>query len=499
MGWNFFFYSCFITTLFGCLLPAGLYTFTNFNIVPIFFFCSFFIILVPVCFEFSELIFAFFHKKSAISKKITSKCPKVALLYLTRDDAVEDCLKNLYNQNYKNFEIFILDDSQDEYYQKMIDQTPHKVIRRNTLQGYKAGNLNNWLYKFGNEFDFFVILDSDSLIPSNFIQEMVWYSNHPNNKDIAIFQSKIIPWNQKTVYSKIIKELALTRMCIIEGVGNRLNMVFSFGHNNFHRTDCIMALGGFDENLSPEDLSITFQLSEWGKQVKIIDLISYDSTPDSFLVYKKRLIRWAKQTVEIFRKDWGLSSFSLRLLAVKNLFSYLSIFLCPILLLSSIWLFKKSHALSTIEYIYLMFKFNYAWFILLSFIPFLLLLLNQILIFIHGKNYLLPFKNLIYVFIINVSISFFCWGEVFLEMAKTVFGHKTNFIPTNSKQGAPRKKTIFSYFYNHKYGLTLILLASVGILLFPFNFWTGLNFLWLPLLWATPFILLKSFSKSASL
>ena len=475
MSFNSLFYSCFILILFCSLLSVGLFMVSMWDIQSVIIFFGFFVIMVPVSFEFSELLLTFFIDKPSIPQASLTKQPKVALLYTTCDDALEHCLLDLSGQSYENYEIFILDDSQDEYFKKKVDQFGYQVVRRDNLNGFKGGNLNNWIFKYGAEYEYFIILDSDSIIPSNFIAEMVRYAAHPNNADVAIFQSKIIPWNQNNLFSKLVGEIGMTRMHIIERVGNELNMVFSFGHNNLHRTKSITGVGGFNEMITPEDLTITFSLSAWGESVKVVDIISYDKNPDSFVAYKKRLIRWAKQTIEVFRFDWKFSSLSLKVMAIKNLFSYLSIFICPLLLLSSIWKFDGNQVYSMIEYINMMFHLNYEWLLILSLLPLCLLITNQVLAFLLGRRFNLKVWHLAFSFILNVSIAFYCCGEVLIEMVKSVLGHKTNFIPTNAISHKQKKQDHLLYLRNNKYGIMLIAMVTLGLFSFPLKLLDGIE------------------------
>ncbi|MFC4760814.1 glycosyltransferase [Fructobacillus durionis] len=105
--------------------------------------------------------------------------PKVALIYVTCNDFIPDALDTCMNQTYPNTHTYILDDSTDFTYQQKIDAFREKhektdVIRRSKHLGFKAGNINHFLKKYDN-WDYFVLLDSDEIIPNNFIEESIMF------------------------------------------------------------------------------------------------------------------------------------------------------------------------------------------------------------------------------------------------------------------------------------------------------------------------------------
>lgn len=81
-------------------------------------------------------------------------------------------------QDYENFETIILDDSSKSEYLKRIDDFAERpgvtVVRRSDRAGFKAGNLNHYL-QGRTDYDYFVVLDSDEVIPENYIKEVLKY------------------------------------------------------------------------------------------------------------------------------------------------------------------------------------------------------------------------------------------------------------------------------------------------------------------------------------
>ena len=118
------------------------------------------LINILVAYRLSEFITSLLSKKKDLPKlnELTSTTP-VALLYVTYNDAMPEALARLKNQTYKNCDIFILDDSTDKKSRELIDRFDYKTIRRAERIGFKAGALNNWLSLYGDEYEYFIILD----------------------------------------------------------------------------------------------------------------------------------------------------------------------------------------------------------------------------------------------------------------------------------------------------------------------------------------------------
>ena len=174
-------------------------------------------------------------------KRLT-RYPPVAILYVTYNDAVPKALIQLKNQRYKNYQIFVLDDSNEKKYKKMIDYYGYRTIRRKNRSGFKAGAINNWLSIYGKKFDYFIVLDSDSIIDENFIENMVKYGEHPENKNIAIFQSKLRIWNTANRFPRIIGYMMPVWQYPIEKLANLIDSPFLVGHNILCRTRLIQKI-----------------------------------------------------------------------------------------------------------------------------------------------------------------------------------------------------------------------------------------------------------------
>ena len=107
--------------------------------------------------------------------------PRVALLYTTADDFIEEAALTCVRQDYPRFHVFLLDDSRTEQAKSEVDRFHEQhpsattVLRRADRRGFKAGNLNNFLSTMGQDFDFFAVSDSDGILPTHFLSTGIAY------------------------------------------------------------------------------------------------------------------------------------------------------------------------------------------------------------------------------------------------------------------------------------------------------------------------------------
>jgi len=269
--------------------------------------------------------------------EVLQTSPPVALLYCTCDDAVIECLDNLREQKYNNLSIFILDDSQTEQYRKIIDNFNFTVIRRSNRDGYKAGNINNWIKLWGNQFDYFVIVDADSILPPDFIYKMLLYGEHPSNAKIALFESRIHAWAPKNL---IQDALAIQSVIASEGsirLSNRLDVTLSNGHNNLCRTSSLRNIGGLDEQYIAEDHATTLSLIAHEYSCRIVNVESFEILPSNLDILRKRAGRWVRNDLQIIRHPWDNIPLTLQFRLVLRAIAHCLWLIIPVTMLVVLW------------------------------------------------------------------------------------------------------------------------------------------------------------------
>ncbi|HLB71672.1 MAG TPA: glycosyltransferase family 2 protein [Candidatus Methanoperedens sp.] len=447
---------------------------------------------IGVAYGLSEMILSLVVKKKNLPKanKIIS-FPSVALLYVTYNDVMPELLFKLKDQTYKNYDIFVLDDSTKEKCIEIIDNCGLSVVRRGNRTGFKAGSLNNWLILYGNKYDYFIIADSDSAFEKDFIENIVKYAEHPLNKNIAIFQSKILPWNDKNSFPRIVGAMAPLAIYFNEKLGNECSTIISWGHNNLHRTGIIVAEGGFDENFVSEDFATCLNLIKKGYECKMVDVLSYEAIPETVQNYSKRYIRWAKQNLQLLKLDTREILFTTRLHLFMGIYMYTIWAIIFIGILIAVWGYSSS-----INDIIILFKFIVSGEIINTpFLqPFLLIIfyiLNITLLRlplslklgISMKDY---FKNLL----LNIAISSYLMFPLLKAELGTITNAKITFEVT--KKGE-KPSSIFQIIKEMRMSILFNIIILIGLINNPVFFF--FNFVWLIPFLASPLII-YSFSEN---
>ena len=286
------------------------------------YFLGFELIFIGIVYDITESLFAIFAQPRKTNRLITlGEHPPVALVMVTCDD-IQPRRWGTLRQSYPACDIFILDDSKIAEYQALVDQSGYTVIRRQDKRAFKAGNLNYWFNNYGGNYKYFAVLDSDSLVPPDFIEKLVAYAEHPANQKIAIFQSYIFPIEAETIFSKVLGSMAQLRFYIFERFSNRTGLMLSWGHNQLIRTSAVVEVGGFCEMISPEDTTLSLMLDQKGYTIRLVDVVSYDTEPPYIFAFTRRWARWAGQTAEVFSLPWKGTSFRLKALLCDHLYNY---------------------------------------------------------------------------------------------------------------------------------------------------------------------------------
>jgi glycosyltransferase involved in cell wall biosynthesis len=229
--------------------------------------------------------------------------PRVAILYTTMNDVVPDCVRAI-RQTYA-CDVFLLDDSSDPAKRAIVDRLAadfrFEVLRREERKGFKAGALNNWLGRHGASYDYFVLLDADSLLPPDWVEHALRYAEHPANADLAIFQGMINIWNTDV---KFPRALAPTHVLSHDEwerkLAGYLGTIVCYGHNVLVRTKPVLALGGFDTRYVSEDFATAVALASRGHGSAFVPLHSWEALPENVRGFVKRQNKWTRSSMEFF-------------------------------------------------------------------------------------------------------------------------------------------------------------------------------------------------------
>ena len=289
----------------------------NYNLVFFIFIVAYEIAAFSLAMELAELLVATSlpARRHSSTYDVDLTVVRVAALYVCRDDVDSEALRALHRL--RNVDVFLLDDSVSPEVRAVVDSAEFCVVRRGSQDGFKAGNLNHWLRLYGNSYRYFLVLDSDSIVPDAALRQLVSYAEHPDNSDVAIVQSSIVARPGNHFQTQVARHAWLRKRILLR-LHDRIGWTLSDGHNNLHRTAALLDVNGFDTSASCEDTIVSLRLTNRGWRIIRVDTQTFDTEPNNVFVYRRRSVRWARQTVDAILEVRGRTSIRLTILLASS-------------------------------------------------------------------------------------------------------------------------------------------------------------------------------------
>jgi len=285
-----------------------------------------------------HILFSYFrHSKLSYQDENSKKSLPVAILYMTRNDFNEKACLSAVNQKYKNFNVYICDDSDNEEFKTRTENfirdngSNVTLLRRKKRRGYKAGNINDALKLIDKRFDFILINDADTLLPDDFLRiAMPKFKLSPK---IAFVQGMQKSLNSQRGYlGKVMKAMIDIHWQHYMSLKNRFGFVMWYGHGAVLRRSVIEETGGMPEVVT-EDLAFSSEIRRRGYfGIVADDLSCQEEFPETIEKFRKRNRKWVRGTYQY------LTKFYPRLLKAKNVpwFEKADIFISAFALLQAI-------------------------------------------------------------------------------------------------------------------------------------------------------------------
>jgi cellulose synthase/poly-beta-1,6-N-acetylglucosamine synthase-like glycosyltransferase len=232
--------------------------------------------------------------------------PRVVLLYCTANDFSGESLERSLCQDYWNSRLVILDDSTDAAMRARVDafalRHGGEVVRRADRVGFKAGNLNNYLA--GREdYDYFVLLDSDEIIPIDFIPRALDY--FAARDDVGIVQANHEATRNRTRFMRLFARGVDSHWPTYQAVKDHAGFMSLLGHGAMVSRRCYEAAGGFPHVVA-EDLCFSIEARSAGYlTVFAPDVVCAEEYPVDYLAFKKRHSKWTQGNLEFIRAYTG--------------------------------------------------------------------------------------------------------------------------------------------------------------------------------------------------
>lgn len=267
---------------------------------------------------YSFVVFAIFAFASINIRKIRHQdktkdidyFPRVDIFICTyneSEDILRDTIQGCKNIDYENKKIYLLDDGHRPDIEKMTKDLGINYIKRETNEGFKAGNINNAL-KYTNS-ELIAVFDADHVPVSTFLLEMVDYFK---SKNVALVQSpqhfmnpdpfqKNLVWgraqaNEQDLFFRIIQPgLAMWGAAICAGT------------NFVVRRAPLEKVGGLPHNTVTEDMDLGLRMRSLGYIIRYHNKpLAVGLAPETFKDYLSQRLRWAAGTIQIFLFNRGL-------------------------------------------------------------------------------------------------------------------------------------------------------------------------------------------------
>lgn len=208
-----------------------------------------------------------------------------------RPDEIEELLESLTKQTYqKPFEVVIVEDGSTIPCEHIVDKYRTKLnITYYLKYNSGPGDSRNFGMSYGKEGDYFIILDSDCIIPPNYLMEV---EKSLEERYVDCFGG---PDNMLPSFTAIQKAINFTMTSVLTtgGVRGATEKLEKFQPRSFNMgisRKAFEASKGFSNIHPGEDPDLSIRLWKLGFETKLI--------PEAF-VYHKRRIDWEKFYIQV--------------------------------------------------------------------------------------------------------------------------------------------------------------------------------------------------------
>ena len=290
--------------------------------------------------------------KAVIETDVSSARDKILLAYCTCNDFDGNSLEKSIKQTYPYFDVVILDDSTEESYKERVDAFAKtfgiKVVRREDRTGFKAGNINNYLQSDecrDKGYGYYVILDSDEILPENYLYESLKYFYAYS--DVGIVQANHISDRNRNFFMKLFHVGVNSHWPTYQTMKNFYGFSTMLGHGAMLKKDCYEKAGGFPP-LVAEDLCLSIEARNSGYFVAFAsNIVCREEYPIDYVAFKKRHSKWTQGNLEFIKKYTGriarskmrwfekmdivLFTYNLPLTAIFAFFIFANLVIAPLL------------------------------------------------------------------------------------------------------------------------------------------------------------------------
>jgi cellulose synthase/poly-beta-1,6-N-acetylglucosamine synthase-like glycosyltransferase len=369
------------------------------------------------------------------SRPLGEALPLVGLLYATCNDFSAESLDRCLRQDYPNCVAVILDDSSKPGYLAQVDEYARRngitVVRRADRAGFKAGNLNNYLRGAGRELDYFVIIDSDEILPPGFVTRALDY--FADSPATGIVQANHIATRNRTTFMRMFAPGVDAHWPAYQAVKSRCGFMSLLGHGAMVSRAAYEAAGGFPHVVA-EDIGFAIDARRAGyRTVFAPDITCEEEFPPDYAAFKKRHRKWTEGNMEFIRRYSGRILFSRGLSWYEKLDIVLFTYSLPLTGIFSLYV-----AANAIVFPLLHFRYHYPLWMLIPTVAFLLApMMNDALTWIRQ-----PKARLTSYLLHSVALFGSVYFVSLFASLRTMFGRSVFHVTPKTARGASLRAAI---------------------------------------------------------
>jgi cellulose synthase/poly-beta-1,6-N-acetylglucosamine synthase-like glycosyltransferase len=176
----------------------------------------------------------------------------------------------------------------------------------------KHGNYNAWLDAHGDDYDFWVSVDTDHVPLPNMVERLMGYFHDP---DVAFVVGPQVYGNYDNFVTRAAESQQYLFHSVLQRAANRFTTAMFVGTNNAVRLSSLRAIGGLQDSITEDAAtSVVWHAStnpETGaawKSVYTPDVLAVGEGPSTWRDYFTQQGRWARGTDEVvLRRFWRLA------------------------------------------------------------------------------------------------------------------------------------------------------------------------------------------------
>jgi Glycosyltransferase like family 2 len=230
---------------------------------------------------------------------------RVALLSCAADDFNPEALRRSIAQR-RDVTVVILDDSKSEAGKHAVDlfaaETGAEVLRRADRRGFKAGNLNSGIERIRSRFDYVVLLDSDDVLPDDFVERALGY--FARDPRVGIVQARHVAWRGDSAFTAQFSGLLGTHIDLTQRARSAAGFSMFMGRGAMISLDAYRAAGGIPE-LVMEDVAFSLEVHRAGYRIAYApEIVCTEDYPVDYAAFRSQHRKLVEGTTEFVRRSW---------------------------------------------------------------------------------------------------------------------------------------------------------------------------------------------------